>query len=745
MITIEYDFIYSETGTIGNTATATAKNPASPDDTTKDLTDTDNTIVDVENPLVVEKIVSDELAYIGDEVNYIVNVTNNGSAELVDIEITDTIFKDIDNKEDIVLLKVDVPVEMSRYEWEADVLKIHSMEAGEIITIRYSFIYNDNTNLIKNNMVTVTTQNPADPDKTLTDTDETEKDINTKPEIIVNKKADSDIGYVGKAINYTITIQNTGTIDNFENVKITDEVFGMIDDKSEIILKSSIGTLSVNNDYKWNGNVLTILDILANEKITIEYAYTPIVAGNYKNVVVITTTDPLNPDESIEKEAEENTEILKAPSIIIAKTSDINTADINSPINYTITAQNDGGVDLTQINITDTVFNLINHSNVVIKKAGITLKENIDYIWNGNILVINSLAVNEILEINYEYIHSTAEAFENVANASVKNPLNPDEELNSTDNDLVDIEDAAPEVTTAPTSTPTAPTATPTVLPTDTPTVLPTTAPTSAPPAPVATVVPTAPPVVVLPVLPTIVPTETPEAVGTQTPNPTVTPLQTPNSETQTPTPNITPIPPTAEVKPDGGVEVETQLPDVPPDDVTIDGNSLDENLYEFDDGVLTILPEAFENLGDGEHEVEIKYEDGESIITNVITDQGVPLSAGVAQPAWSLFDLIMTIIAFILMLLYILSKGKKEEKEDREVKYQSEAEEKAKKRKLAQIMTVIIFLISLILLLITQDFTLPMTIFDEYSIAFAIISIVQLLIVVAFRKSKNEEEPEKV
>ncbi len=250
---------------------------------------------------------------------------------------------------------------------------------------------------------------------------------------------------------------------------------------------------------------------------------------------------------------------------------------------------------------------------------------------------------------------------------------------------------------------------------------------------------------------PTVTPEEstTPEPLATATPSeePTTQPTEEPNP---VPTDNGTNSggttePPIVDITPDGGIDIETNQPTEPPINVQIDGNDLGDDLYTFEDGNLSISPEAFENLEDGEHVVTVEYEDKVPTQTQVITDGGVPLSAKVIGfAAWSLFDLLMTILTFILAIIYILRKKyKANSDEDEETESEEESEKKYKKQILIKIIGALLFVITLILLLLTQDFTLPMIIFDKFSLAFAILALVQLLAGILTAK-RNEKQNEK-
>ncbi len=710
IIRVQYDYTHTVSGTdIKNKVTVTIQNPADPSNPLEEKESETSKDVLEKPQLYVSKIADKDVAYIGQTINYTVKVQNTGVVDIDNVQIKDSAFISITEKDNIVLkLEKDILDNNTDYVWNelGDTVTINTIPAKQEIIITYSV--KASTAGVYENKVNVTADNPSDPDTPLTPEEViVETNIYGKPSIELTKKTDGGITNVLEniPINYILEVNNNGEV-NLTNIIVNDSSFKAITHKASVIVKKGDIMLTAGSDYKWENDTLVLFAINKSEIYTINYSITPTTIGDYKNVATITVQDPSDPSKDLTDEKEVITEVLKSPSISIVKTSNLATAVVNSPIRYTITVKNTGGYSLLNVKVSDTVFNFINKDDVSLKNGITTLDINEDYSWNENSLNINLLKANETVVITYSYSHNTAERFTNIANVEVDNPL--------TSEKLTDKDDITVNVVTS----------------------LPTPTPAPQEPAP-ATPTPTP---VVLPVIPDV---EEPEETETPAPTPTPEATQTvqPNQTNQPENTNPTPTPPTAEVNPEGGIDVDTQLPDEEPEDVLIDEEPLDENLYEFEEGVLTILPEAFEELGDGEHEVEIVYENGESIITNVITDQGVPLSAGVVNPSWSLFDLIMTITAFVLMILYILSKPKKE-KEDDEEQYQDEdEEEKIKKRKFAQLMTLIISFISLLFLLITQDFTLPMTIFDKYSIAFAIISIIQLCIVLMYKKSEKEDK----
>lgn len=146
--------------------------------------------------------------------------------------------------------------------------------------------------------------------------------------------------------------------------------------------------------------------------------------------------------------------------------------------------------------------------------------------------------------------------------------------------------------------------------------------------------------------------------------------------------------------------------------------------------------------------------------LATTIADDGNPLSG--ALGSWSLFDLICTILTALiclLLLIFGLGRTKKNEEDDEPTRSQSGAyayaggaqqagqpedqdeQTKIKRRRVLRVLSLIPAIAAIILLLITQDFTQPMAIFDKWSIVFLIIVIIQVILAIASHRKKDEDE----
>ena len=133
------------------------------------------------------------------------------------------------------------------------------------------------------------------------------------------------------------------------------------------------------------------------------------------------------------------------------------------------------------------------------------------------------------------------------------------------------------------------------------------------------------------------------------------------------------------------------------------------------------------------------------------ITDDGNALGEG--EGTWSLFDLIATVMATILaaiMLILAFGRNRKEGDDEETAAAKTangeevESDEVYKRKRLGRVLSVIPAAASIVLFILTQDMTQPMAIFDQWSIVFGIIGIINIVLAIATRKTtKNDGDDE--
>ncbi len=192
----------------------------------------------------------------------------------------------------------------------------------------------------------------------------------------------------------------------------------------------------------------------------------------------------------------------------------------------------------------------------------------------------------------------------------------------------------------------------------------------------------------------------------------------------------------------DGGITIPPTGDGKTPENVTVDGNELGENDYTIgENGEIILSPDFIATLPNGEHIIGVEF-DGEYYESTIIVEEGAALSATPFRAiggAWSLFDLIMTVVAILLAIIYLAVRPKNNENQN-EYAYNND-EEKHKKRIVTSLALFLFAMFSVVLLLLTQDFTKPMIIFDIWSIIFALVALIQVVVMFFVRKKNDEED----
>ena len=114
---------------------------------------------------------------------------------------------------------------------------------------------------------------------------------------------------------------------------------------------------------------------------------------------------------------------------------------------------------------------------------------------------------------------------------------------------------------------------------------------------------------------------------------------------------------------------------------------------------------------------------------------------------SWSLVDLLCTILTTLLSIIMLIGAlgRKRKEGDENESEYQAGNEDENendtvyKRRRALKVASLIPTVIAIVLLIFTQDFTQPMVLFDVWTIAFAIIAIVQAVLAIVSRKKKED------
>ena len=291
---------------------------------------------------------------------------------------------------------------------------------------------------------------------------------------------------------------------------------------------------------------------------------------------------------------------------------------------------------------------------------------------------------------------------------------------------LIPVETPTPVPTATPTVAPTeAPTATPTAVPTEAPTATPTTAPTEAPtatPTPVPTEAPTATPTAV----PTEVPTATPTAVPTEAPTatPTAAPTEAPTAtpaptEAPTAAPTATPTPVPTAIPTAAPTATPTATPTAAPTATPAATPAT---------ALLTVPTATPSAAPSSEPDTEPSF----TPEWEIIDDMDTPLSA--FPGAWALVNLICTVLTVLLSAALLAGLAGKRSKEE---------ENKQNRKTFWRVMSLVPAALAVIVFLLTENLRDPMVLVDRWTLLMIILALVETLVAVCSRKTKENADTE--
>ena len=286
----------------------------------------------------------------GETIVYTIKVTNTGETTLTNVIVTESLNGTFDNQDGIKV--------------NGNIVTIDSMNVGESKTLTYRVAVpaNSKDGDIVKNIVNVTTNEGVK--------DEAKKDVKVEvpitpkdnPSLAIVKTSDKATYYPNETITYTIKVTNDGNID-LKNVKVIETLNGTWKDVS-------------NNVNIVDDKNATIKDLKVGQTETLTYVYVvPSDAQNnssIKNIVKAKEdTHNLNVSDDvtitiIEKEN---------PALSITKTTDKKTVKAGDTITYTIVVKNNGNVDLTNVNVVDSLTNgkFVNVDDTITKVNDYTL------------------------------------------------------------------------------------------------------------------------------------------------------------------------------------------------------------------------------------------------------------------------------------------------------------------------------------------------------------------------------------
>ena len=320
----------------------------------------------------------------GETIVYSIKVTNTGETTLTNVIVTESLNGTFDNQDEIKV--------------NGNIVTIDSMNVGESKTLTYRVAVPTNSkdgDIVKNIVNVITNEGVKD---------EAKKDVKVEvpitpkdnPSLAIVKTSDKATYYPNETITYTIKVTNDGNID-LKNVKVIETLNGTWKDVS-------------NNVNIVDDKNATIKDLKVGQTETLTYVYVvPSDAQNnssIKNIVKAKEdTHNLNVSDDVTVTIIEK----ENPALSITKTADKKTVKTGDTITYTIVVKNNGNVDLTNVNVVDSLTNgkFVNVDDTITKV-------------NDYTLIIPTLKAGESKTFTFTYVvdkDTTAKDITNIATA----------------------------------------------------------------------------------------------------------------------------------------------------------------------------------------------------------------------------------------------------------------------------------------------------------------------------------------
>ncbi|TET89464.1 MAG: DUF11 domain-containing protein [Methanomassiliicoccales archaeon] len=324
----------------------------------------DYAIVTVTAPVMTVKKEADvTTANPGDEITYTITYTNTGTGNATDVVVKDTIPDDV---EFVSSSPVYSSVSGKTYTW--NIGDVSAGGSGSITLVVKVKVGTEDKKILTNIVILYYEDVNGNPYPTEGDS----VDVTvTAPVMTVSKTANVTTADPGDEINYTLSYENTGT-GLATNVKIIDTLptdvdfvtsYPMYDDVSGNVYTWNIGNVSGGT----GGEIFVIVKVKAGLDD----------GSVLRNYVKLQYTDANG--NSLPDQTDYVDVTVTAPVMIIAKTANVPTADPGDEVIYTLTYENTGSGDATDVVVKDTIPNEVDFVSSSPAYSSVSGKT---YTWN---------------------------------------------------------------------------------------------------------------------------------------------------------------------------------------------------------------------------------------------------------------------------------------------------------------------------------------------------------------------------
>src|SRR5690554_5082894 len=307
--------------------TATITSPTSDPNPNNNTDDAGITLITAD--LEIAKSVSPNSVNVGGTVTFTMTVTNNGSSEAVNVEVTDV----VPSGYTIGTINNGGINTTGTIVWS-----VGNLANGASTTV--SFTATVNATGAYSNTATVNSDT-ADPDpdnntSTITPTPVPQADVQ------IVKTIDNTTPNVGDTVTFTMTVTNNGPSEAV-NVEVTDVVPSGY----------TVGTIN-NGGVNTAGTIVWLVGNLANgASTTVSFEATVNATGTYSNTATV-NSDTADPDSDNNTNTVIPTPVPQA-DVQIVKVIDNTTPDVGDIVTFTMTVTNNGPSEAVNVEVTDVV------------------------------------------------------------------------------------------------------------------------------------------------------------------------------------------------------------------------------------------------------------------------------------------------------------------------------------------------------------------------------------------------------
>ena len=304
-------------GNVTNAVVATAK-----ENNTEVETNATNVTANPNVELVLSKVANVTSVKVGDCIEYIITVINNGKSTATDVYVTEKL-------SDIVV----VTKATGDGSWNngTKVWHIDSIDSNKAATLTLTVL------VVKDGNVTNAVVATAKENQTEVETNATNVTADPDVKLDIVKEVISDNVYVGDTIVYTITVTNNGK-STATDINVTEKLSNLV------IVKDAVGDGSWNNGT----NVWHIDSIDSNKAATLTLTVLVVKEGTVTNAVVASAKEN---NTEIESNA---TNVTANPDVrldVVKQVANITAVTVGDHIVYTITVTNKGKSTATDVNV----------------------------------------------------------------------------------------------------------------------------------------------------------------------------------------------------------------------------------------------------------------------------------------------------------------------------------------------------------------------------------------------------------